>query len=113
MYWMTGISGFVLMIAPFTLGYSQNAPALWISVVVGLATIILSCMEGAQHETKRWEYWTIAILGIIAIVAPFVMDFGYLTSALVTSIVTGMLISLFAGAKLSMGVGHKTRHVSW
>ena len=110
---MTGILGFVLTIAPFMFGYANNTVALWTSVVVGLATIVLSWMEGAQHDTEPWEYWTVAILGVVAILAPFVMGFGYLTSALVTSIVLGILIALFAGAKLSMGVGHKTRHISW
>ena len=113
MYWTTGFLGFVLMIAPFMLGYEGNPVALWSSILVGLATVVLSWMEGAQHDTQTWEYWTVGSLGIVAIVAPFVMGFGSLTEALVTSIVVGILITLFAGAKLSMGVGHKARHGTW
>ena len=109
MYWMTGILGFVLMIAPFMFGYSYNAPALWTSVLVGLATIIFSWIEGAQHDMQTWEYWTVGVLGVLAVIAPFILGFSALTAAVWTSVVAGVLITLFAGTKLSMGVGHRAR----
>lgn len=109
MYWMTGILGFILMIAPFMFGYSDNAVALWASVLVGLATLVFSWIEGAQHDKETWEYWTVGVLGILAVFAPFVLGFGYLSAALWTSVVVGVLIVLFAGTKLSMGTMHKVR----
>ena len=109
MYWMTGIMGFAFMIAPFMFGYSQNEPALWTSILVGLATIGFSWMEGAQHEKETWEYWSVVVLGAIAIIAPFLLGFANLTIALFTSIVLGVLIALFAATKLRMNVRHKTR----
>jgi len=110
---MTGILGFAFMTAPFTLGYTQNEPALWTSVLVGLATIAFSVMEGMRQGNESWEYWTVGTLGVIAVISPFVLGFTDLTIALWTSIVAGLLIALFAGTKLSAGVGHKTRHISW
>ena len=100
----------VLVMAPFMFGYSFHAPALWTSVLVGLATIAFSWIEGSQHDSERWEYWTVGILGIVAVLSPFVLGFTSLTAALWTSIVVGVLIALFAGTKLSMGVGHKAQY---
>ena len=113
MYWMTGLLGFALMVAPFLFGYSYNAPALWASLLVGLATVGFSWMEAAVHDRETWEYWSVAALGAIAVIAPFLLGFADLTIALWTSIVLGVLIALFAATKLSMNVGHKTRHVTW
>lgn len=113
MYWMTGILGLILVMAPFVFGYSSNAPALWSSILVGLATIVISWIEGAKHDKESWEYWTAGTLGVIAVSAPFVLGFGSVTAALWTSVVIGVLIALFAGTKLSMTVRHKTRHVTW
>ncbi len=110
---MTGILGFALVIAPILFGYSHNAPALWTSVLVGLATIAFSWTEGKNHDSELWEYWSVVILGGTAVVSPFILGFTELTAALWTSIVLGVLIALFAAMKLSMNVGHKTRHVTW
>jgi hypothetical protein len=106
MYWMTGILGFVLMIAPFMFGYSFNAVALWASVLIGFATIAFSGMEGLQHDRETWEYCSVVVLGAIAVLSPFILGFASLSAALWTSIVMGVLIALFAGTKLSMTVRH-------
>jgi len=58
-------------------------------------------------------YWLTGILGFVLMIAPFLFGYSYDTAALWTSIVVGVLIVILAGAKLSMGVGHKTRHVTW
>lgn len=100
MYWITGILGLILALAPFLFGYSGDSAALWTSVLVGGATIIVSLIEGARADKEQWEYWAAGILGLIAIIAPFIFGFGTNTSAMWTSLVIGALIVIFAGSRL-------------
>lgn len=108
MYWVTGILGLVFVLAPFVMGYSENTAALWTSILIGGATIVVSWIEGTQQDREQWEYWTAAILGIIAIVAPFVFGFGEQAVATWTSVIVGGLIALFAGSKLTTGQWRRT-----
>lgn len=101
MYWITGVLGLILAVAPFIFGYTDNSAALWTSVLVGGATIIVSIMEGVQAD-RRWEYWAAGILGLIAIISPFIFGFGGNTTAMWTTVVLGVLIALFAGSRLFM-----------
>lgn len=100
MYWMTGILGFVLAVAPWVFGYADNSAALWTSLLIGVATIVVSWIEGIQADKEQWEYWTVAILGVVAIFAPFILGFTQATSALWTTIVMGGLVAVFAGGGL-------------
>ena len=101
MYWITGILGLTFVLAPFVLGYGNNMAALWTNILIGGATIVISWIEGAQANREQWEYWTAAILGIVAIIAPFIFGFGGIAVATWTSSVVGGLITLFAGSKLT------------
>ena len=99
MYWLTGILGLILGIAPWIFGYSDNTVALWTSLILGAATIIVSIVEAAQGNRQQWEYWTAGVLGLIAIVAPFVFGFGNFANAMWSSDVLGILLAIFAGSK--------------
>jgi|SRR5882724_1157584 len=100
MYWITGILGLILAIGPYLFGYSSNVAALWTSILIGGATFIVSLAEALQADRQQWEYWTAAILGIAAIIAPFILGFGNISSAMWSSIALGVLIALFAGSKV-------------
>ena len=103
MYWITGILGLAFVLAPYILGYSNNTAALWTSILIGGATIVVSWIEGSQRDREQWEYWTAAVLGVVAIVAPFIFGYGEQAAATWTSVVVGGLIALFAGSKLTTG----------
>lgn len=103
MYWTTGILGLALAVAPFVLSYSDNTAALWTSVLVGGATIVVSLIEGLQADREQWEYWIAGILGVVAIAAPFALDFSNHATAVWTTVIAGTLIALFAGSRLTAG----------
>src|SRR5438105_2925230 len=109
MYWATGILGLVLAVAPWIFGYSNNTPALWTSLLVGGATIVVSVIEGARADREPWEYWAAGLLGLVAIVAPFVLGFSTYANALWSSVGVGVLIAIFAGAKLFTGTNQTSR----
>lgn len=100
MYWLTGLLGVSFAFAPFLLGYSDNAVAMWTSVILGTAVTLVSFVEGIDESQGKWEYWATGIAGIGAIAAPFILGFGSLTTAMWTSVGIGLVLALIAGSKL-------------
>lgn len=100
MYWLTGVLGIVLTFSPFVFGYSENTFALWTSVILGGTSIVMSVFEGATGGKGRWEYWVVTIAGFAAIAAPFVLGFGAIQAAMLTSVAVGLLLSYVAGSAL-------------
>lgn len=100
MYWITGFLGLVLAAAPWVFGYSGNAVALWTSLVIGAATVVVSWIEGRRADREPWEYWVAAILGVVAVVAPFIFGFSRYATAMWSTVLLGVLIVVFAGARL-------------
>lgn len=100
MYWITGILGLILAVSPYIFGYSNDATALWTSLIVGGATIVVSLLEATRADREQWEYWVAGILGLFAVIAPFILGFGANASAMWTSVVIGVLIAIFAGSRL-------------
>ncbi len=91
MYWATGILGILLIIAPFVLGFSSDTTAMWSCVVLGAITLIVSIIKAAVHDLSNWEYWVTGIMGILAIIAPFVLAFSVLPAALWSSVILGAI----------------------
>ncbi len=100
MYWLTGLWGILLIISPFALNFRADMPALWSTVILGLAVLIVSAYKAVTHDHARWEYWVAAIVGILAIIAPFVLGFSSLATALWTSIVLGVIVLILSAYEL-------------
>lgn len=100
MYYLTGFLGLVLIVSPYLFGYSIDATALWTSLITGAILIVASIFEGVAADKERWEYWVVGIMGVGAILAPFVLGFSALTAALWTLVIVGLVTILVAGAKL-------------
>jgi hypothetical protein len=100
MYWFTGISGLLLAISPYVLGFTDNTAAFWTSLVVGGAILVASLFEAAETDKDPIEYWFLGALGIVAIAAPFVLNFTGITEALWMNIVVGGLVLVGAAGKL-------------
>lgn len=84
MYLLTGFLGLVSIVAPYIFSYSQDMTALWTSLIVGAILVIASVFEGIAVDRERWEYWVVGAAGVGAILAPFVLGFSAITSALWT-----------------------------
>ena len=100
MYWITGILGFALVVAPFIFGYSDNPVALWTSLILGGAVMVDSYIEKIADDKGQWEYVVAEIVGLFAIVAPFTLGFGHITQAVWMSAAVGILLIVISGAKL-------------
>lgn len=96
MYWITGILGLALGVAPFVLGYSDNSSATWASVVLGAVAFLVSAYRAIDDGEAGWEYWVAGIVGLLAVIAPFALGFSALDTALWTSIVIGVVMLILA-----------------
>lgn len=99
MYWITGILGLILAVAPFIFGYSNDSAALWTSMIVGGATVVVSLIEAGQADREQWEYYVAGFLGLAAVMSPFIFGFGNNTNAMWITVIIGGLITMFAASK--------------
>ncbi len=89
-YWLTGLVGVLLSMAPRALAYNRGVGAFRTNVAFGMGIIALSILRAAApHDPSNWEYWLIGVLGSMAIVAPFALAFTNMTSALWASVALG------------------------
>ena len=98
MFWVTGILGLALAVAPWVLSYSDNSTAMWTSVIAGALVALASAYKAWVQDTdQNWEYWAVGVIGIAAIAAPFLLQFSALTEALWTSVIVGALLIVAVG----------------
>lgn len=109
MYWLTGILGALLILAPFVLGYSSDSPALWSNVILGALVLIVSAIKGLATDQTRWEYWIAGIMGVLAILAPFVLHFSTVMTAFWASIILGVIVVLLSGYGVFTTGEHKAQ----
>ncbi len=100
MYWITGLIGLILIVAPFILGYRDNVGALWADIILGALVLVVSAYKAIVHDKLNWEYWTAGILGILAIIAPFIAGFGTVATALWATLVLGLVVAVLSGYQL-------------
>lgn len=69
----------VLLVAPFVLNLGQSEPAaIWLSVVVGIAALLLPAMTdhptGLVHIIPFWLHlWVDRAVGVVFVIAPFAL----------------------------------------
>ncbi len=100
MYWATGILGVLMIIAPFVLGFSTDTTAMWSLVILGAITLIVSIIKGAAHDVSNWEYWVTGLMGILAIIAPFVLAFSTVSTALWSGVILGVITLILSAYQL-------------
>jgi len=109
MYWITGILGILLIIAPFLLGYRSDSPAMWSNLILGAIVVLVSAIKGLFPDETRWEYWVAGIMGVLAIIAPFVLRFSTVATALWATLVLGVVVAVLAVYEAyTMGGHHRT-----
>lgn len=82
------ISGVMMVVAPFLLGYRGNPAALWTSLIMGALIAILSYLK---HF--RWAM----LAGMITFFLPFALGFSGVGTALWTCLIVSSLVTILAG----------------
>jgi hypothetical protein len=100
MFWLTGILGILLILSPFVLSFTSDMPAFWSSIVLGSIILVVSAIKGLIPDRTRWEYIVAGILGLLAIIAPFALDFSGLKPAETNSVILGIVVLLLSAIQL-------------
>lgn len=53
-YWLAGVLGAGLVLAPFVLGFSTIAAAMWMSIIVGIVTVVLAGMKLFSGDSPNY-----------------------------------------------------------
>lgn len=101
MFWITGVLGLALGVAPWVLGYADHSSALWASVILGLVVLLVSAWGLISQATdKRWEYWVIGLAGLAAFIAPFIFGYSDDAQPLWTGLILGAILVVLEAAKI-------------
>jgi hypothetical protein len=93
--WVIAIIGVWEIVASFILGYSVlSRVAMWNEIIFGVALIIFGAWSAISDSvgTDRTLDWINAIIGVWLIVAPFVLGYSALTTALWNDIIVGAVV---------------------
>jgi hypothetical protein len=89
----------VLIAAPFALNLGQSGPvAMWLSVVAGVAALLLAVLTdhptGVVRIIPYWLHlWIDRAVGLVFIVAPFVLEFAGLDAWYYWVLAVGVLLT--------------------
>lgn len=99
MFWLIGLLGVVLILAPFVLNYRDDANAQWSHVILGVVILVAAVIEALDRSTSNWEYWVAGVAGVVAVAAPFLFNFraSEQSTEMWTSIIVGGITFLLAG----------------
>jgi len=97
--WLVVLAGAWEVIAPFVLGYTIAAGALWDAIILGIGLVILAGWAALSNEasTIRSLNWINVILGVWLIIAPFLIGYTSFAAALWNDIIVGIVVVVLAG----------------
>ena len=97
MDWVNLVLAVALLVSPWVLAFPAGA-ATYNAVIAGL--IIGLVAIGAIVAFAQWEEWVNLLLGVWAIISPFVLGFAADTTAMWTHVVIGLVVAVLAAVEL-------------
>lgn len=96
--WTNFLLGLWLAVAPFILVYHGISAALWEDVIVGLLIAGFAFWRAVGPETQGMAAvsWTVAVLGIWALIAPFALGYSEVAAAVWNDVIIGILVAALA-----------------
>src|SRR5260370_26195302 len=89
---VNAVLGVCLPLAPWALGFTGEGAAAWNAWIVGAAIALIAV--GALVAFSQWEEWANPILGVWAVLAPWLLDFARVAYATYTHAVLGLGVAL-------------------
>ncbi len=97
LYWIITALGGLLFIAPFVLGFSANAAALWTCIILGAVVAVAAGYQAVAKDDAKWEFVVTGIAGLLAVLNPFIFGFSNNPTATWTSAILGAAVAVLAG----------------
>ncbi|MCT7374820.1 SPW repeat protein [Chelativorans salis] len=92
------VVGIALLLTPWALGFMAETTAAWNAWVVGALIALVAI--GALVSFAEWEEWVNLVLGIWAIISPWVLGFAAIAAALWAHVIAGLIVAVLAGLEL-------------
>jgi hypothetical protein len=92
------VLGVALALSPWALGFTHDVAAAWNAWIVG--AIIALIAIGTLVAFAEWEEWANLILGLWAIIAPFMLGFTGMVSASRSHMLIGVIVAVLAAVEL-------------
>jgi hypothetical protein len=90
--WINLICGVLLFVSPWALGFSGDLMAARTAWVGGAIIFIMSVAALAQFA--EWEEWVALVVGVLVIIAPWVLGFATVHVAMWSCVVLGAVVVL-------------------
>jgi len=87
-----------LFVSPWLVGFREVQAASWNAWICGLAIAVFAL--AALNELYEWEEWVNAALGVWAAVAPWVLGFASVVTAMWTHVGVGLAVAILAAVEL-------------
>ncbi len=88
------IAGLGLLLSPWYLGFTGETSAAWNAGIVGVAIAAISI--AALYAIHQAQAWANLVLGIWALISPWVLGFSALTFAMWAHVIAGIVVAFLA-----------------
>lgn len=90
------VAGIWLILSPFVLRFADLPVALWNTLAVGVAVLVVAAARTARPAQHVALSWVNCALGIWLIAAPFILHYSMYTTAMGNDVIVGALVGLLA-----------------
>jgi len=98
--WINLICGALLFISPWVIGFSGAMAAAWAAWIGGLVIAVMAV--AALLQFAEWEEWVALVVGVLMIIAPWVLGFAAMTYAMWSFVVLGLIVALASVSEIWM-----------
>ncbi len=97
---ITAALGAFLIVSPWLFGYSAEQSATWSACATG---VLIGLVALASFiDLREWEGWASVVLGVWAIVGPWILGFAGIVSAMWSHVGVGLAVTAVAAVELWM-----------
>jgi nitric oxide reductase large subunit len=92
------VAGLGLLLSPWYLGYTGEPPAAWNAWIVGAAIALIAA--AALFAFHRAEEWINLVLGLWAVISPWLLGFAAMAAATWVHVIAGIVVAALAAGSL-------------
>jgi SPW repeat-containing protein len=92
------VAGLGLFLSPWLFGFSAEAYAAWNAWIVGAAIAVIAA--AALYAFYEAEEWVNLVLGIWALIAPWVLGFSAVAAAMWVHVIAGIVVAALAAGNI-------------
>ncbi|AIC26468.1 MULTISPECIES: SPW repeat protein [Rhizobium] len=98
------VAGLGLLISPWLFGFAAETSAAWNAWIVGAAITVLAV--AALYAFYEAEEWANLVLGLWALVAPWILGFSAVTAAMWAHVIAGIVVAVLAAGSIWFSHNH-------